>query len=148
MVWLHGIADDVALSMGREHHELGKLGAEPETLCALIGYGQGGDPKTGDARSAFTAKDETVELLCRRLTRQGMTTLPTHSDAWNFRGRDAKRLNQWFRQLGYGLERVDSIQLEIKEKGHRDSGPNAVNTGQCIADALAAISGGYAASGP
>lgn len=66
-----------------------------------------------------------------------MTTLPTHPEAWNYRGRDAKRLNQWFGQLGYGFDTVESLQLEIKEKGFRDSKPNALQAGQRIAQALA-----------
>lgn len=137
VVWVHGIADDVALAMGEAHGALGLLAEEPGALCALMGYGQGGDPKTGQAQPVFTARSETAETLCRQLSREGMTTLPTHPEAWNFRGRDAKRLNQWCGQLGYGFDRAESLQLEIREKGFRDSTPNALQAGRCMAKALA-----------
>ena len=66
-----------------------------------------------------------------------MTTLPTYNKGPNFRGRDAKRLNQWFYQLGYGFDKVESIQLEIREMGFRDSRQNALSTARIIADSLA-----------
>jgi hypothetical protein len=136
VVWVHGIADDVALAMGEEHRGLGLLEQAPESLGALVGYGQGGDPKTGATQPSLTARVETVAALCHQLSRQGMTTLPTHPEAWNYRGRDAKRLNQWCGQLGYGFDRAESLQLEIREKGFRDSEPNAIQAGQIVAEAL------------
>jgi len=139
VIWVHGIADDVAVSQGREHMDLGLFRKSPVELDALIGYGQGGDPKTGDERDRFTARQETVEALRKRLTSGGLTTILTHEQGSNFRGRDSKRLNQWFVQLGYGFDIVESIQLEIKERGFRDSRENAVKTAQIIADALKSL---------
>jgi len=65
-----------------------------------------------------------------------MTTIPTYREGKNFRDRDAKRLNQWFRQRGLSLDKVESSQLEIREKGFRDTDTNAVKTAYIIAQAL------------
>ena len=136
VIWLHGIADDFALTQGREHKALGLFDQPASSLQALIGYGQGGDPKTGDESDMYTAGKTTVDQLCSELTSAGMITIPTHKRGNNYRGRDSKRLNQWFRQLGYSLDQVESIQLEISEKGFRDTDSNAVQTGKIIAQAL------------
>jgi len=136
VVWLHGIADDFALAQEKEHEALGLFDHHSSSLQALIGYGQGGDPKTGDESDLFTAKDTTVGQLCSDLTLEGMNTIPTHKQGNNYRGRDSKRLNQWFRQLGYSLDQVESIQLEMSEKKFRDTDSNAIKTSLIIAQAL------------
>lgn len=142
VLWVHGIADDVARTQADEHRALGLFDGAPEELCALIGFGQGGDPKTGEAQSRFSARHETVEAFRDGLCAGGMTALLTHPAGSNFRGRDAKRLNQWFVKRGCGLDRVESIQLEIREKGLRDSRANAEKTAGIIAGALAQVAAG------
>lgn len=139
IVWVHGIADDMAASHGREHVEQGLFDGAPEKIDAFIGYGQGGDRKAGETRDRFTARLETVTAFRDRLTAGGMTTLLTRKEGSNYRGRDSKRFNQWFVQQGYGFERVESIQLEIKETGFRDSRENAVKAAGIIAAALPAL---------
>ena len=136
VVWIHGITDDVAVAQGQEHQSLGLFDQAPEELHALIGYGQGGDPKTGETQSCYSARHETVESLRDGLCAGGLATILTHPAGSNYRGRDAKRLNQWFNQLGYGFDRVESIHLELREKGLRDTEENAVKTAQIIATAL------------
>lgn len=136
VVWVHGITDDVAMAQGREHKSLGLFHEAPEKLHALIGYGQGGDPKAGETQSRYSARDETVETFRNRLCAEGLTTILTHPAGSNYRGRDTKRLNQWFNQLGYGFDRVESMHLEIREKGFRDTEANAVKTAKIIATAL------------
>jgi hypothetical protein len=136
VLWVHGITDDVAVAQGREHTSLGLFDQAPEKLQALIGYGQGGDPKTGETESCYTARQETVEAFRDQLCAAGLTTLLTHPAGSNYRGRDAKRLNQWFNQQGYGFDRVESIHLELREKGIRDTEANAVKTAKIIAAAL------------
>ena len=136
VVWLHGIADDVAAAMAEQHSARGLFDKLPDALHALIGFGQGGDPKTGDGFDRLTARQSTVERFKARLTANGMTTLLTHRQGPNFRGRDVKRLNQWFQHLGCGFEKVESIQLEIRERGFRDSNANAIQTARIIALAL------------
>lgn len=140
VVWIHGITDDVAMAQGQEHKSLGLFHKAPEDLHALIGYGQGGNPKTGETRSSYSARKETVETFRHQLCAGGLTTIITHPAGSNYRGRDAKRLNQWFRQQGHAFERVESMHLEIREKGFRDTDANAVKTAQIIAAALNHVS--------
>ena len=136
VIWLHGITDDVAVIQASEHRILGLYDAVPETLMALIGFGQGGDPKTAEPQDRFTAQRITVERLRDQLSAGGISTLLTHRHAGNYRGRDAKRLNQWFIQRGIGFDRVESLHLELREKGLRDSDDNALHAAAVIAKAL------------
>ena len=142
IVWIHGITDDVAMAQGQEHTSLGLFHKAPDKLHALIGYGQGRDPKTGETWSRYSAHKETVETLRNRLCAGGLTTILTHPAGSNYRGRDTKRLNQWFNQLGYGFDRVESIHLEIREKGFRDTEANAVKTAKIITTALGFLTQG------
>lgn len=144
VLWVHGITDDVARAQGQEHRSLGLFDEAPEKLQALIGYGQGGDPKTGDTRSRHSARQETAEAFCDQLCAAGLITLLTHPAGSNYRGRDAKRLNQWFNQQGYGFDRVESMHLELRENGIRDTEANAVKTAQMIAAALGSLNQGDA----
>ena len=139
VVWVHGITDDVAIAQGQAHKSLGLFGEAPEKLHALIGYGQGGDSKTGETRSRYTARNETVETFRDQLCAAGLTTILTHPAGSNYRGRDAKRLNQWFNQQGYGFDRVESMHLEIRENGFRDTEANAVKAAKIIATALSLL---------
>jgi hypothetical protein len=139
VVWVHGITDDVAIAQGQAHKSLGLFDDAPENLHALIGYGQGGDPKTGETQSRYTARNETVETFRDQLCAAGLNTILTHPAGSNYRGRDAKRLNQWFNQQGYGFDRVESMHLEIREKGFRDTEANAVKTAKIIATALSLL---------
>ncbi len=139
VLWVHGIFDHFALDRGKEHMELGLFPGPPGDLHALIAYGQGGDPKTGESSSRFTARQQTVDIFLKALNQQGMNTIFTHPRCNNYRGRDAKRFNQYFIQNGYGFDQVESIQLEIKETGFRDSEAHAVKTARIIAAALKKI---------
>lgn len=136
VVWVHGIADAMAVFHGQEHIDQGLFDGGPEKIDAFIGYGQGADPKTGETRDRPSARQETVETFRDQLTAGGMTTLLTRKEGANYRGRDSKRFNQWFVQQGYGFDQAESIQLEIKEQGFRDSRENAVKTAGIIAKAL------------
>ncbi|MFH1153585.1 MAG: hypothetical protein V1793_07205 [Pseudomonadota bacterium] len=139
VLWVHGISDTVALSQAEYHTPQGLFDRVPEDLHALIGYGQGGDPKTGEAQERLSARRATVDQFARDLTQSGMITLPTAKEASNFRGRDAKRLNQWFNHLGLGPDRVESLQLEIREKDFRDSESAALKTAAIIAGAIKSL---------
>jgi hypothetical protein len=139
VLWVHGLSDVFAAVQARFHIEKGVFKGDPHELDALIAFGQGGDPKTGKTGSRYSARMETVEKLRDQLTRSGMTVLLTHPEARNYRGRDAKRLNQWFNHMGYGFDTVESIDLEIRVAGYRDSMENALRTGRLIADALRMI---------
>ena len=137
VLWLKGIENDVAVSQGQLHGDKGLFEGNPSDLHALIGDGQGEDPKTGEQQDILSARPTMVETFADRLCAGGMTTVPTWREGPNFRGRDAKRLNQWFGQLGYGFDTVESIQLEMKEEGFRDSDENARETARIIAGAIA-----------
>jgi hypothetical protein len=139
VLWVHGIADEMAVSHALEHISRGLFRGEPAGLHALIGYGQGQDPKTGEVQDRPSARLETATAFRDRLTANGMTALLTREGGSNYRGRDAKRLNQWFNRLGYGFEKVESIQLEIKAQGFRDSDESARNTAGIIARALSEL---------
>ena len=136
VLWVHGISDDFAVSQAKDHIKWGVFEKEPEALRALIGYGQGGDPKTGDMQDRFTAKQKTVESLRDLLTSGGINTILTHKEGTNYRGRDSKRFNQWFIKEGYSFDAIESIQLETRELGLRDSDETAARTGEIIANAL------------
>ena len=74
----------------------------------------------------------------------GLITLLTHPAGSNYRGRDAKRLNQWFNQQGLDFDRVESMHLELRENGIRDTEENAVQTAAMITTALRRLTRGNA----
>ena len=133
IIWIHGIADDIAISQGRLHRDQKLFSGEPSNLHGLIGFGQGGDPKTGETQDNFSARQKSVQAFADFLSANGINTVPTWKKGPNFRGRDSKRLNQWFLQFGLEFDRVESMQLEIKEEGFRDSEVHARNTAKNIA---------------
>jgi hypothetical protein len=119
VVWLHGTADKSAASQQKDHIKAKKIKKADGDLHALIGYGQGKHPKIKrlqnigkakdqDKKSRLTARKETAEKLKAELTKRGLRTLPTRAAANDFRGRDPKRLNQWFLNEGYPLDKVES----------------------------------------
>ncbi len=57
-------------------------------------------------------------------------------DATNYRGRDPKRMNQWFLSQGYSFDQVESIQLEIKKSDFRDIFQNIKKTSDLLAKSL------------
>ena len=89
---MHGIADDKAVSHGREHIDQGLFAGGPEKIDAFIGYGQGADPKANETQDRFSARQETVETFRDQLTAGGMTTLLTRKEGANYRGRGFKTL--------------------------------------------------------
>ncbi len=139
VLWVHGIFDEFALDRGQEHMEIGRFNGPAESLHALIAYGQGGDPKTGNVQDSFSARRETIVRFRDLLTSGGMNTIFTHKKCNNYRGRDTKRFNQWFIRQGFSFDQVESIQLEIKESGFRNTKENAIKTAILIADALKKI---------
>ncbi|MEN8188422.1 MAG: hypothetical protein ABFS19_01145 [Thermodesulfobacteriota bacterium] len=139
VLWLHGIFDQFAIDRAKEHMELGLYEGPPENLQALIAYGQGGDPKTGVTRDSLSARQATVDRFSAMLNKSGIQTILTHPHCNNYRGRDAKRFNQWFINNGYNHDQVESIQLELKESGLRDTKENAVQTARLLASILMAL---------
>jgi uncharacterized protein YlxP (DUF503 family) len=136
VLWIHGLAEDSALSEGKVLIKKKLLNGKAEDLHALIGYGQGNDPNTGKGGSCFSAPEDTVRKFADLLTSLGMTSKLTRADAPNFRGRDPNRMNQWFNNQKYPLSKVESIQIEIKEAGFRDSKENIAKTTGIIEKAV------------
>lgn len=139
VVWVHGIKNENILKEGREHKRIKAFKKKPSELHALIGYGQGKNPKTGKGTDRFTALEDTVSKFRDKLTDGGMNTLLTRANARDYRGRDPRRLNQWFYNLRYDFNQVESIQLEIREKDFRDTPENFKKTAKIIAKALSAL---------
>jgi len=139
VLWVHGIFDHFAIDRGKEHIEQGLFAQSAQDLHALVAYGQGGDPKSGDIQNRFSAAQKTIDTFVEHLSHGGMNTILTHPACNNYRGRDVKRFNQWFLNNGYGFDRVESIQLEIKESGFRDTRKNAIQAANLIARGLKKI---------
>lgn len=133
VIWLHGMSDKSAKTQEGNLTKAGAMEKGAGELQALIGYGQGAHPQfaklkkktAADHASRPSAGETTVAKFCDALTGQGLFTLPAEDSSSNFRGRDPKRLNQWFLNQGYPFDAVESIQIEIREKGFRE------NSGQC-----------------
>jgi hypothetical protein len=139
VVWIHGLADSSALEEADEVIKSKLFNGKRDELHALIGFGQGHDPHTGQGNSRYTATKQTATKFRDLLCSHGLNTIFTRSDAPNYRGRDRKRMNQWFRNEGYKLTQVESIQLEIREKDFRDKPENCRKAAKIIEQALSAL---------
>ena len=149
VVWIHGMADGSATTQKRTHIKAGKMKKDDGELNALIGYGQGAHPrinklkrlktdKPEDGKDRLTAKKETVMRFRDELTAKGLFTLIARKEAPNFRGRDPERLNQWFLD-DYTFDQVESIQIEIREKGFRETPEQCAETAKKLVEALRKI---------
>ena len=149
VVWVHGMSDKSARDEKAEHIKAGKMKKGDGDLHALIGYGQGAqprlkaikEPKDEDKTKRYTADTFTVERFRDELTALGLFTLIARDEAPNFRGRDPERLNQWFRNQNqeYSKDKVQSIQIEIREKGFRETPEQCVETAKVLVEALRKI---------
>ena len=93
-------------------------------------------PTIEDRQSRLSAQETTVTRLREQLTGQGLFTMIARDGAGNFRGRDPKRLNQWFRNLAYAFDKVESIQIEIREKGCRENPQQCRKTASILSQSL------------
>lgn len=137
VVWIHGMKNSSAKTEAKNNASQFKGNAE--ALHALIGFGQGDSPKTGEPENRFTACKETVNRFKNLLTEHGLTTILTRKNADNFRGRHEDYMNQWFMNEGYHRTQVESIQLEIKDKGFRDTADNIKKTAKILSKALSGL---------
>jgi hypothetical protein len=131
VIWLHGILDANADSEKIKHIKARLMKKGDGDLHALIGYGQGKPTR-------YTAEQKTVDTIRDELTKQGLRTLIIRKDAENYRGWDEERLNQWFLIIKYPLEKVQSFQIEIRQKGFREDAEQCRNTARIIANAISA----------
>jgi len=97
--WIHGISDN---------------NIAKDTDC-LIGYGQ---PNNGE-KARFTAEEETIQNVLSHFKNNGIRAAKAPVES-NYRGWNEEYMNQWFRIQGYGLDKVQSIQLEFRKTGCRE----------------------------
>ncbi len=120
VIWVHGADDKKAKAVA----DAGTYSYPPDEIDAFIGYGQGKHPGNGNSTSRHTADVATVERFRDALISNGMKAVLTDENADNYRGRKEKGMNQWFQEQKYPLDKVESIQLEIRKDGFRDSQNN------------------------
>lgn len=137
VVWIHGMKDSSAKTEAK--NKASQFKGNANALHALIGFGQGDSPKTGEPENRYTACKETVNRFKNLLTENGLTTIVTRKNADNFRGRHEDYMNQWFMNEGYHRTQVESIQLEIRDKGFRDTADNINKTANILSKALSGI---------
>ena len=68
-----------------------------------------------------------------------MGAIITKENAQNFRGRDPERMNQWFLGQGYALDKVESIQIEIRKEGFRENPKQCQRTAKMLSNAITAL---------
>ncbi len=122
--WIHGIDDENLES------EIQQMKVR-EDIHVLVGIGQG-------KIDSPTAYPKTVDWLCTllkgndhkrmeaRLARIGSRYCGQHQDV----------MNQFFIQEGHTLSKVQSVQLEIKNEGFRDTAENIPKTADAFSDAI------------
>ena len=137
VLWIHGMKNSSAETEAK--NKASRFKEKADALHALIGFGQGDSPKTGDPKNSFTARKETVNRFKNLLTEYGLTTILTRKNADNFRGRHEDYMNQWFLNEGYKRSQVESIQLEIRERDFRDNVDNIKKTGDILSKALSGL---------
>jgi len=121
--WIHGIAD---ANIKNQTKLIPTYKKKPDELHALIGYGQGPDRNIPKAERSKAQRDdnptiekEQAERFAQLLTARGMNTELTSRSATDYCGRSSNNMNQWFLLNDYKTSSVQSLQLEIREKGFR-----------------------------
>ena len=104
VIWVHGMKDKSATL------EAGKINAGAPIDC-LIGYG---------LPDRMTADPNTIACLVSSLNSGGLRTVVAADERSKFRGRSTGNMNQWFRNNGYPLSQVESLQLELSWSGVRE----------------------------
>ena len=126
VVWIHGIHDDNI--EGEAGNPDTDYNGDKEDLHALIGYGQAEDPR-------YTAEEKTTSSIIALLKKNGMTAVPARLSENIYRARSESNMNQWFRKNKYKFSDVESLQIEIKEKGFREK-DNINRTAEILSNAL------------
>lgn len=125
VIWIHGIDDNNLTPANTEGDRRG--------MDALIGIGQG-EPNRP------TANKKTVEKLIKCLSSNSAKPIKAAlaKKGSDYCGWHENIMNQFFRD-DYGRDKVESIQIEIKKTGFRESGKHAATTAEAIADAIATM---------
>jgi Predicted transcriptional regulators len=124
VVWIHGIKDK-NLTPNTEGNIPG--------MDVLIGVGQGNPDK-------LTAKMGTVDKLIAALQSNSVKPIKAAlaRSGSNYCGQDENNMNQYFLFKEYSLDKVESIQIEIRDIGFRDN-DNFVYTAMALSDSLSGI---------
>ncbi|MBI9085420.1 MAG: radical SAM protein [Desulfobacterales bacterium] len=133
VVWIHG--GDENGKNWKDAINAGGFGCKPEEIDAFIGYGQGSTEK--DDR--LTANLETAEAFRDELTSAGMVSVLTGRGAPRFRGWAWDNMNQYLNRMKVPFDRGQSLQIEIRNKGFRNTPKNAKKTAEIIFKALKAV---------
>ncbi|MFZ0450129.1 MAG: hypothetical protein WAL98_12880, partial [Desulfatiglandaceae bacterium] len=118
ILWIHGIKDP--------NINARSVDGDPSKVHVLLGVGQGNPER-------FTAETETVQDLIGYLrdNGNGKKVSAVHAKRGSdYCGHNDNIMNQYFKQNGYPLSKVQSIQLETKFKGFRDTDsiPQTIDT--------------------
>lgn len=137
VLWIHGAKNLNVINNVPEEADF-----KPEDVKILVGWGQ----KTDDNR--FTAKKETVDNLIKLLTDNDLPAIYADPDKNPNRycGWDKKNMNQLFRAGKYCDEKVQSIQLEIRETGCRDD-EGLEPTAKALAKVISSVADNMTAEG-
>ena len=121
VLWIHGVDDN---NLTPDNTFGNRAGME-----ALIGVGQGNP-------DSLTANKITVEKLVEALGSNPIKPIKAAlaKKGSDYCGRHNNNMNQFFIKK-YGLDKVESIQIEIKKTGFRES-ENYVATAETIANAM------------
>lgn len=137
---IHGI-DDVNIEEVTDIP--GVFDGKSEDLKILIGYGQ---EKDANEKNRLTATEDLVNALEVELNdERGVKTIkapttPTPISQRTYCGSDLNNMNQYFRnKRKIPLTSLQSIQLEIKRSGFRESPEEAMQTAEVIGGAITAL---------
>jgi len=118
LIWVHGAFD----------HSV------PESIKVVVGYGQG----KNDVR--HTANIDTIDVLIKGLNENNLTAIKADIAENKFCARDINNMNQYFRKIeGENLDTLQSIQLEFRWTGCRDTDESIETTAKNLAYAISAI---------
>ena len=129
VLWIHGFSNDEQTNLETQ------LGLDQnETVDCLIGIGQPDETR-------YTANPATIDRLISVLKDQGISAYLSPVDGTpgsNYCARDLNNMNQWCRQQSEYSDhsKVESIQLEFKKPGFRDSDEHAKDLGIKVAHAI------------
>jgi hypothetical protein len=122
VIWIHGCHDNTIKKCG-------------DKVQCLIGYGQ---PGTKDPSPRETAEQEFIDLLEKELNEKGIKSILAPAEC-KYRGWSIEYMNQWFRLNKYDFNQVQSVQLEFRWTGCRDTDESIETTAKNLAYAISAI---------
>jgi hypothetical protein len=122
VIWIHGCHDNTIKKCG-------------DKVQCLIGYGQ---PGTKDPSPRETAEREFIDLLKKELNEKGIKSILAPAEC-KYRGWSIEYMNQWFRLNNYDFKQVQSVQLEFRWTGCRDTDESIETTAKKLAYAISAV---------